>query len=105
CTTVAALTGFVSGVRRRFEAWFAPHGAATDFARPADVYYGKQTLHEFLERTAWHAGQHTRQLQLVLTGLGIEPNGALGAADFAGLPMPSHIWDDELTFKSAGATM
>jgi hypothetical protein len=105
CTTVAALTGFVSGVHRRFDGWLARHGSTTDFAGPADVYYGKQTLHEFLERTTWHAGQHTRQLQLVLTGLGIEPDRALGAADFAGLPMPSHVWDDELKFKSAGKVM
>jgi len=58
-------------------------------------------LHEFLERTAWHAGQHARQLQLVLTSLGIAPAPPLRDADFAGLPMPSHVWDSELTFKTS----
>jgi len=68
-----ALTAFVAGVHRRFDAWWSRHGTAADFEASADVYYGKQSLHEFLERTAWHAGQHARQLQLVLTSLGIAP--------------------------------
>jgi hypothetical protein len=101
CSTVETVTQFMSGVRRRFDAWWSLHGAETDFELQADVYYGKQTLHEFIERTAWHAGQHARQLQLVLTNLGIAPAGPLTAADFAGLPIPSHVWDDELKFKTS----
>jgi hypothetical protein len=101
CTTVAALTGFVAGIRRRFAAWWSQHGATADFEAPAEIYYGRQTLHEFLERTTWHAGQHARQLQLVVSSFGIAPAGKLGEADFAGLPMPDHVWDDELKFSAA----
>lgn len=77
----------------RLRGWWqaGPH----DFTRPAQCYYGEQSLHDFMERTAWHAGQHARQLMLVLEKLGIEPNEPLTDADFAGLPMPSEIWDNE----------
>jgi hypothetical protein len=103
CTTAASLTDYVADAHRRFGAWWAERGGAADFAAPANVYYGAQTLHEFLERTAWHAGQHARQLQLVLASLGIAPDGALVDADFAGLPLPGHVWDDELSFRTADA--
>jgi glutaredoxin len=89
----AEIVAFGEGVRRRFEAWWA--GGGHDFGRAARVYYGEQTLHDFMERTAWHSGQHTRQLALVLEKLGIAPDGKLAPADFAGLPMPANVWDDE----------
>jgi hypothetical protein len=47
-----------------------------------------------MERTVWHAGQHSRQLMWVLEGLGIQPNQPLGPEVFAGLPMPESVWDD-----------
>ena len=56
------------------------------------------TLHEVLERTGWHSGQHTRQLMLTLDKLGIAADGPLSAADFAGLPMPENVWDNERSF-------
>ncbi len=62
---------------------------------PAETYYGAQTLHQILERTAWHCAQHARQLMMVLGSLGIEPDRPLGAADLAGLPLPEKVWDDE----------
>ena len=79
--------------RERLKNWWnaGPH----DFDRPAECYYGEQSLHDFMERTAWHSGQHARQLMLVLEKLGIEPDGPLTEADFAGLPMPREVWDDE----------
>ena len=89
----AEIVAFGERVRRRFEDWWEQGGH--DFARKARVYYGEQTLHDFMERTAWHSGQHTRQLALVLEKLGIEPDGKLTAADLAGLPMPANVWDDE----------
>ena len=91
--TPAEIVAFGEGVRNRFEAWWNRGGH--DFARPAKVYYGKQTLHDFMERTAWHSGQHTRQLALVLEKLGLAPDAKLTEADFAGLPMPANVWDDE----------
>ena len=73
-------------------------GGATDFSQPAKVYYGEVTLHEVLERTAWHSGQHTRQLMLTLKKLGIEPDRPMTGAEFSGLPLPEDVWDNETTF-------
>ena len=89
----AEIVAFGEGVRDRFEAWWAEGGH--HFGRKARVYYGEQTLHDFMERTAWHSGQHTRQLALLLEKLGLAPDGKLTEADFAGLPMPKNVWDDE----------
>ena len=58
--------------------WWSGPGQATDFARKASVYYGDVTLHEFLERTTWHSGQHVRQIMMVLGMLGIAPDGPIG---------------------------
>lgn len=57
------------------------------------TYYGRRSMHEVLERTAWHAAQHTRQLALILESHGIEPDRPLGAEDLAGLPVPEEVWD------------
>jgi hypothetical protein len=81
-------------MRRRMSDWFDGPGRTRDWSARADVYYGEQTMHEFLERTVWHAGQHSRQLMWVLEGLGIAPNQPLGAEVFAGLPMPESVWDE-----------
>lgn len=91
--TPAEIVAFGAAIRDRFEAWWGQGGL--DLGRPANVYYGKQTLHDYMERTAWHSGQHTRQLALVLEKLGITPRDKLTEADFAGLPMPANVWDDE----------
>ena len=88
-----------AAVRGRFAEWWARDGAATDFTQPGNVYYGEVTLHEVLERTGWHSGQHTRQIILMLQEkLGITPDAPLVDADFAGLPMPKNIWDNERSF-------
>jgi hypothetical protein len=82
-------------VLRRFEGWRRERASSTDFSTKANVYYGDVTLHEFLERTAWHSGQHVRQYVMVLDMLGIEPDGPPDPSLFAGLPMPDKVWDDE----------
>jgi len=82
-------------VLRRFQAWRDGPARTADFSRPAHVYYGDVTLHDYLERTTWHSGQHVRQLAMVLTMLGIEPKSPPTQGDFAGLPMPDKVWDDE----------
>ncbi len=86
-------------VRERFNRWWERDGQNTDFDQPGEVYYGDVSLHEVLERTGWHSGQHTRQLMLVLETLGIAPVEPLGDADFAGLPMPKEVWDNEKSFS------
>ena len=90
-------------VRMRLMDWWDGAGKATDFSQPGKVYYGDVTLHEVLERTGWHSGQHARQLMLVVETLGLEPEGRLTDADFAGLPMPENVWDNETTFNGAMA--
>jgi len=79
----------------RFRAWWDDRGQTTDFSRKARVYYGDVTLHEYLERTTWHSGQHVRQLVMVLDMLGIEPDRPPSRETFAGLPIPDKVWDDE----------
>lgn len=91
----AALDALGRDVRARLDAWFEGPGRDADWNARAAVYYGEQTLHQFLERTTWHAGQHTRQLMWVLEGLGIAPDRPLGAETFGGLPMPEKVWDGE----------
>ena len=93
--TKAKIIAYGADVLARFQAWWAGPGQTTDFSRKASVYYGDVTLHEFLERTTWHSGQHVRQLIMVLDMLGIEPDRPIGAETFAGLPMPDKVWDDE----------
>ena len=61
---------------------------------PEGTYYGPQNLHEVLERTTWHIGQHTRQWVMLLDKAGIAADRPLGEADFADLPMPKKVWDD-----------
>ena len=51
--------------RDRFRAWWDRDGKTTNFKQPGKVYYGEVNLHEVLERTAWHSGQHTRQIILM----------------------------------------
>lgn len=93
------LLEYGESVKARLNAWWESAGRETDFSQPGKVYYGDVSLHEVLERTAWHSGQHTRQLMLTLEKLGIEPDGALSDEDFSGLPMPKNVWDNEKTWN------
>jgi hypothetical protein len=90
----ADLDRFGEDVRAGLRDWWSGCDEAGCEA-PAETYYGAQTLHQMLERTAWHCAQHARQLMMVLGSLGIEPDRPLGAADLAGLPLPEKVWDDE----------
>jgi len=86
-------------VQARLEAWWEREGATTDFTQPGKVYYGEVTLHEVLERTGWHSGQHTRQIMLMLREkLGIEPDNPVSDDVFEGLPLPKNVWDNERSF-------
>ena len=78
-------------VRGRIAGWF--EGAAPgEFARVIGVYSGPQSGHELLERTAWHAAQHLRQLHVLVGRLGGVPAAPLPADAFAGLPLPDALW-------------
>ncbi len=95
------VVAYGSGVHRRFLAWWDREKDKSG-ARLLPTFYGPQKLQDVLERTAWHSGQHLRQLMLVLDELGIEPDGRLGPAAFDGLPMPVNVWDDKLQFTAQG---
>jgi len=93
------LTHYISFVSDRLSNWVENELAGLDFKAIASVYYGEPTVHEFMERTAWHAGQHLRQIELVLQDkLGKIPEPRLSEALFSGLPMPRLVWDDQLIF-------
>lgn len=91
--TSDAIAGYGAAVRHRLGLWSQTVHAA-DWQLIIDTYYGGQTLHELLERTTWHSGQHVRQIMMVLDRLGIEPDRRLADATFADLPMPEKVWDD-----------
>ena len=93
------LLNYGAGVQSRLNSWWETAGRETDFSQPGKVYYGDVTLLEVLERTGWHSGQHTRQLMLVLEKLGTAPAQPLTDADFASLPMPKNVWDNEIKWE------
>ncbi|MBT5190968.1 MAG: NrdH-redoxin [Rhodospirillaceae bacterium] len=79
--------------RQDLLAWWRDGGAERDFTVTVPTYYGPQPLHETLERTAWHTGQHVRQLMFILDGLNIAPDGPIGDRELSGLPLPEGVWD------------
>ncbi len=86
-----ALVDYGASIRGRFRAWRAD--GDTDPSRSLATYYGAQSLHELLERTTWHSGQHVRQWMMLLEREGVSFQRPLGDADFARLPMPANVWD------------
>jgi hypothetical protein len=79
-------------VHRRLAAWWDAK-ADKSGRETVQTYYGPQLLHEYLERTTWHVGQHVRQWMMLLRMAGIEPERPLGDEAFTSLPMPSSVWD------------
>ncbi len=91
------ILAYGAGVHQRLDAWFSGPGRQFEWGHAADVYYGKQSQHQFFERTTWHSMQHTRQLMWVLQDLlGIEPKDPLTPDLFEGLPMPREVWEEDL---------
>jgi len=92
----ADILSYGADVQRRFNKWWNEDGASLDWDDHADVYFGEQSYHDFLERTTWHSGQHTRQMMMILeTFIGVKPKEPLGPEMWKGLPMPEKVWDDE----------
>lgn len=83
---------FGESVCERVLAWWQSERDTT-LAYTVPTYYGPRTMHDVLERTAWHAAQHTRQLMLILETYGIAAQHPLTAQDLAGLPLPDEVWD------------
>lgn len=57
------------------------------------TFFGPQTLHLVLERCAWHAMQHARQLEMMLTRTGTAPVRPIPPHLLADLPLPQAVWD------------
>jgi glutaredoxin len=82
-------------VRDKLLAWWDKERSAGDPSLSYDVptYYGRRSMHEVLERTAWHSAQHTRQVMLMLESDGVAVDRPLTANDLGGLPLPDEVWD------------
>jgi hypothetical protein len=90
--TTADIVAYGQGVHQRFNAWWSAK-ADKSGKETVQTYYGPQLLHEYLERTTWHIGQHVRQWTMLLGMNGVTPEQPLGDEAFAKLPMPSSVWD------------
>jgi len=86
------VSSYGSAVLAQFNAWWARYPDKSCQAQ-MDTYFGRQSVHDVLERTTWHSAQHVRQLLLVLDTLGIAPDGPLTPEDLAGLPLPEKVWE------------
>jgi len=90
--TSAQIADFGDEVRRKAAAWWA--GLTDKSGRQMlETYYGRQRLHDVMERATWHSAQHVRQIALVLEMLDIAPDRPLTPAQTAGLPLPDKVWD------------
>lgn len=87
----ATLVAYGLTVRQRFNAWWAKGDTAPTKELP--TYYGAQSLHELMERTTWHCGQHVRQYMMLLEKEGVRHHTPLSAPDFTRLPFPQNVWD------------
>jgi hypothetical protein len=90
--TSAALGAYGQQVLAALHAWWDPKVDKTG-RETVQTYYGPQQLHEVMERMTWHCGQHVRQWFMLLGMAGIVPVVTLDDAAFAGLPMPTSVWD------------
>ena len=93
-STRPEILAYGADVRRRMDQWWQGAREQTNWADKANVYYGNVSRHEFLERTTWHSGQHSRQLMWVLEDkFGLAPDRPIDPATWQGLPMPEKVWD------------
>jgi hypothetical protein len=90
--TTVDIVAYGRGVHHRFNAWWDAK-ADKSGKETVPTYYGPQLLHEYMERTTWHIGQHLRQWMMLLGMNGVTPDQPLGDEAFAKLPMPSSVWD------------
>ena len=90
--TTADIIRYGTDVRRRLDAWWDAK-SDREGLETVKTYYGPQSLHEYMERTTWHVGQHVRQWVMLLQMAGIAPDRPPPETDFNGLPMPSSVWD------------
>ncbi len=91
-----AVAVFGQSIRDAMSNWWGLTNRGASLPDRLDTYYGGQSVAELLERTTWHSAQHTRQLAAVLETLDIALEDELSIADLEGLPLPDHVYDDEV---------
>jgi glutaredoxin/uncharacterized damage-inducible protein DinB len=79
-------------VRDRALAWWDSQTTDRELKRTMTTYYGQRPMHDVLDRTSWHAAQHTRQVILMLESGGTQVDRPLTADDLRGLPVPDEVW-------------
>jgi uncharacterized damage-inducible protein DinB len=84
-----ALAAYGAAVRAALRQWLAEDDATVG---TVETYYGRQTGHELLERTTWHAAQHLRQIHALLEEAGARPPEPLDRSLLERLPIPQSIW-------------
>ena len=89
----ADIAAYGAAVRARFSGWWN-RVQGEDFSVVVPTYFGETTRHELLERTVWHATQHTRQVASLLEQVGIAVDRPLTAGDIEGLPLTEKVWDE-----------
>ena len=92
--SAAQVAAYGQSIRDALQGWWRSADAGR--LGTLDTYYGIHPTERVLERTAWHAAQHARQLMALLEQRGISPDGALGDAELDGLPLPEGVYDDEV---------
>ncbi len=95
--TVEKVAAYGQYVREDFAAWWR----AGIVPGTVNTYYGVQPTQGVMERTAWHAAQHCRQLMEVVVQSWIMPDRPLGEAELGGLPLPDEVYDDEVSMNAA----
>jgi glutaredoxin len=88
-----SLVTYGQHVLARLRDWRESPGWERDWAETANIHYGDPTVHGFFERTTWHAGQHTRQLEWILEHRFDCGHAPLNSDLWEGLPMPKQVWD------------
>lgn len=90
--SAADIAAFGESVKARFARWWDAN-AGSDFSQPVEVYFGRTSRHEMLERTVWHSTQHVRQVTALLEEVDVTPATPLTPAHIDGLPLTEKIWD------------
>jgi glutaredoxin len=85
------LRAYADGILKRMKDWQASVDEAW-FTSTVETYYGEQPAMQVLERGTWHSGQHTRQLDLVVSKL-TGGSAVVPPDTYTGLPMPVGIWE------------
>lgn len=98
--TGAQVASYGQTVRDAMQAWWRSTDSGAQVPDELSTYYGPQSVPDLLERTAWHAAQHTRQFAEVLKSVDVNLHDQLSDEDLEGLPLPNHVYDDEVSLTS-----